>query len=103
MCYLDAAGVVLYLPAYLTLALDDVGKHRLWVLDLLDTSLGGDDAEYRAHLEGRLSLLNDAQRRTSAHVLSILRSELSDGVSTQFERERIDRILEDPYWRTHRR
>lgn len=99
LSYLDAAGVLFYLPAYLRMALDDVGKKRLWVLDLVDTALSDDDPGHRAYLEGRLSMLNDAQRKVCVRALRFLHSQLIDDGSTEYERKRIDRILHDSFWR----
>jgi hypothetical protein len=99
LSYLDAAGVLFYLPAYLVMALDDVGKRRLWVLDIVDTALGDDDPGHRAYKEGRLSRLNGAQRKVCVHALQFLRSQLIDDGSTEYERHRIERTLNDSYWR----
>jgi len=97
LSFLDAAGVWFYLPAYLEMALDDVGKRRLSVLQLIDTAI--DDPELRAYREERLCGLSDAQRQVCVRVLRFLRSQLIDDPSTQFERDDIDRALNDPYWR----
>lgn len=99
LSYLDAAGVLFYLPAYLNMALDDVGERRLSALDLVDTAVRDADPGHRAYLEGRLGRLNDAQRTVCVRVLQFLRSQLIDDPSTEYERRRIDRILDDPYWR----
>jgi hypothetical protein len=102
LCYLDAEGVLFYLPAYLDMALDDVGKKRLWVLQLLDTGMGGDDEPgLREHKEGQLSRLNHAQRKVCVHALQFLRLQLTDDPFRQHEHERhyIESILGDSYWR----
>jgi hypothetical protein len=99
LSYLDAAGVLFYLPAYLEMALDDVGKRRLLVLYLINTAVDDDEPGHRAYLERRLSLLNGAQRRVCVRVLWFLRSQLVEDPSTQYERDLIDRALQDPYWR----
>jgi hypothetical protein len=100
LSYLDAAGVLFYLPAYLDMALDDVGKRSLQVLYMVDVGIDDSDPGLRAYREGRLKPLNDAQRKVCVRVLQFLRSQLVDDPSTEFEREVIDRTLEDPYWRT---
>jgi hypothetical protein len=100
LCYLDAAGVLFYLPAYLEMALDDVGKQRLWALQLLDTAI--DDPELRTYREGRLGLLNDAQRRACVNALQFLRLQLVDDPAWELERDTIDDALNDPYWRAYR-
>lgn len=81
------------------MALDDVGKRRLAVLDLVDIEIGDDDAGHRAYLEERLSRLNDTQRRICVRVLQFLRSQLAEDLSTEYERNRIDRTLNDSYRR----
>lgn len=98
LSYLDADGVLFYLPAYLDMALDDVGKRRLSVIDLLDTTHGNDDPGHRAYMEGRLAKLDEAQRRVSVLTLQFLRAHLADNPSTEYERDRIDRVLKDSYW-----
>ena len=99
LSYLDAAGVLFYLPAYLYMALDDVGKRSLQVLYMVDVGIDDSDPGLRAYREGRLNPLNDAQRKVCVRVLQFLRSQLNDDPSTQYERELIDRTLEDRYWR----
>lgn len=98
LSYLDAAGVLFYLPAYLEMALDDVGKRPLLVLYMVDVTVDDNDPGHRAYLEGRLNLLNDAQRKVCVRVLQFLRSQLIDDASTEYERELIDHTLQDPYW-----
>lgn len=102
LSYLDAAGVLSYLPAYLDMALDDVGKKRLWVLQLLDTGLGSDEEpRLRAYSEERLRRLDHAQRIVCVDTLQFLRLQLTDDPFRQHEHERdqIERILGDSYWR----
>jgi len=101
LSYLDAGGVSFYLPAYLDMALDNVGKGRLWVLDLIDTAIGDDDPEHRAYLVGRLSGLNDVQRKVCVRTLQFLRAQLIDDRSGEYERRRVDRILNDSYWHVY--
>jgi hypothetical protein len=102
LSYLDAVGVLFYLPAYLDMALDDVGKKRLWVLQLLNTGIGDDDEPgLRAYKEGQLRQLNHAQRKACIHTLQFLRLQLTDDPLREHEHERaqIENILNDPYWR----
>lgn len=101
LSYLDAAGVLFYLPAYLDMALDDVGKKRLWALLLVDTAIGADEPELRAYKEQRLSRLNDAQRKACVHAFRFLRSQLLHDPLREHEHERacVERILNDSYWR----
>lgn len=100
LCYLDAAGVLFYLPAYLYMALDDIDKRELAVLDLVDVTLGNDDHRLRAYLEERLSRLDDEQRRICLRSLQFLRSQLPiDDPATEYARQHVDRVLNDPYWR----
>jgi hypothetical protein len=99
LSYLDAAGVLFYLPAYLQMALDDVGRKSLLVLYVIDVTGDDNDPGLRGYLEGRLNLLNDAQRNVCMRALHFLRSQLRDDASTEFERGLIDRTLGDPYWR----
>jgi hypothetical protein len=99
LSYLDRAGVLFYLPAYLNMAIDDVGKTRLSVLDLIDTGLGGDDPLHRAYLEARLGGLSDEHRRVCLRVLRFLRLRLAGDIAREDERARVERVLGDPYWR----
>lgn len=97
LSYLDAAGVLFYLPAYLDMALEDVRKKRLWVLDLMELD---DEPGLRSYMQERLSRLNDTQRRACVQTLKFLRLQLVEDPfgEHQHERDRIDRILNDSYW-----
>lgn len=99
LSYLDQEGVLFYLPAYLSMAIDDVGRGRLWVLDIIDIGQGDDDPESRAHREARLGELSDEHRRVCLRVLEFLRLRLIDDLARVHEWERVESVLSDPYWR----
>jgi hypothetical protein len=103
IAYLDAAGVEFYLPAYMTLALEDVGQRKLWVLHFLDPCIGAGDDELRDYFRGRLARIDGERSRTCVKFLEFLRRRLDPADPLlRPESQSVDRILKHEYWRERR-
>lgn len=99
IAYLDAAGVEFYLPAYLTLALDDLSRARLWALNFLDPEINGvdEDPKRRDLFHQRLSRIVGAKRNACIAFLDFVQSQ-SMPQEPEIARD-ARRILQHPFWR----
>lgn len=99
VAYLDAAGVEFYLPAYLTLTLEDLSRARLWALNFLDPEINGvdEDPDRRNLFFERLSRITGAKRDACIAFLDFVRAQ-----SIPYEPEIASdagRILQHEFWR----
>jgi hypothetical protein len=107
LTYLDAAALEFYLPAYMTLALNELARSSLRpALELLEppneveASRDGDDRGMLAwRFREVMSRIVGDKHRVAQAFLTFLRDHLE--VETAFEaREKVAAILQHPYWRT---
>src|SRR5690606_23087778 len=99
IAYLDAVGVEFYMPAYLTLALGDLSRARLWALNFLDPEINGVDEDPRRRdlFFERLSRIVDAKRSACIAFLDFVRAQsMPDAPEVAAD---ADRILRHAYWR----
>ena len=96
-CYLDAKGVIFYLPAYLVLVLNDTKglSHGALISWLLPASKNSEFELYSYFLE-RFSILNKNQKNVCLKVLSYIKEHINDD-NIDYQQD-INDILQHDFW-----
>jgi hypothetical protein len=106
ICYLDAAGTEFYLPAYMTLSLDDMADVlgiRSQVFAFLNPDPGFPEPEpassgsFREHFRGKFSRIGGAKRRACVRFLEFWKHRL-DAADPYSGFHSVTHILRHEFW-----